>query len=54
VGLPFDALLLGHATNAWAARASANDVSALSTLGGVVWTLDSAADVLPPRMARAY
>jgi hypothetical protein len=39
-----------RATNAWAVGASADDVS---TLGGVVQTVDSAADELPPEMVRA-
>jgi hypothetical protein len=34
--------------------ASANDVSTLSFLAGVVWTMGAAADGLPPRMVRAY
>jgi hypothetical protein len=31
---------------------SADDVSALSTLGGVVWSMDSIANALPSRMVR--
>jgi hypothetical protein len=52
VGLPSSALLLGQATNTWAVGASVNDVSTLSTLGGVVRTMRSAVDALPPGMVR--
>jgi hypothetical protein len=42
-----------RATNVWAMGASTDDVSTLSTLGGVVQTVDSTADELPPEMVRA-
>jgi hypothetical protein len=48
------ALLPNQATNAWAMGASTDDVSALSTLGGVVHSVDSAANALPPGMVRTY
>jgi hypothetical protein len=48
--LSSSALLPSRATNAWAVGTSANDVSALSSLGGVVQTMGSAADALPPEM----
>jgi hypothetical protein len=54
VGLSFGALLPSRATNAWAVRASTDDVSTLFTLGGVVQTVGSAVDALPPRMLRTY
>jgi hypothetical protein len=46
------ALLLGRATNAWIVGTFTDDVSALSSLGGVVQTMSSATDALPPRMVR--
>jgi hypothetical protein len=39
IGLSSGALLPSRATNAWAMGASVDDVSTLSTLGMVVWTL---------------
>jgi hypothetical protein len=42
------ALLPGWATNVWAMGASADDVSTLSSLGGVVRTMGTATDALPP------
>jgi hypothetical protein len=50
VGLSFGTLLPGRATNAYVVGASADDVSALSTMGRVVHTMVSAADALPLRM----
>jgi hypothetical protein len=47
-GASYDALLPDRATNAWAVGISADDVSALSTLGVVVRSMDSAANALPP------
>jgi hypothetical protein len=43
-----DALLPDRATNAWVMGASADDVSTLSTVGRVVWTLSSDPNALPP------
>jgi hypothetical protein len=40
-------LLPGRATNAGAVGASTDDVSTLSSLGRVVWTMGAAADALP-------
>jgi hypothetical protein len=51
-GVSSDVLLLDWATNAWAVEASADDVSALSTLGRVVGSMDSATNALPPKMVR--
>jgi hypothetical protein len=51
-GLPSDTLLPGQTTNAQAMGAFADDVSVLSTLGGVVWTVSSVADALSSRMVR--
>jgi hypothetical protein len=51
--LSFDALLPGQATNAWAMGASADDVDTLSSLGGVVWTMGTTTDALPPGKVRA-
>jgi hypothetical protein len=42
------ALLLDRATNAWAVRISVDDVSTLSSLGGVVRIMGTTADALPP------
>jgi hypothetical protein len=50
--LPSGALLPGRATNAWAVGTSTDDVPALSTFGGVVRTMGSTADALPPGMVR--
>jgi hypothetical protein len=47
-------LLPSHATNAWTMGTSANDVSTLSSLGGVVRTLGATTDALPPRMVRTH
>jgi hypothetical protein len=47
--LSCSALLPGRATNAWAVRASVDDVS---TLGRVVWTMDATANALPLRMVK--
>jgi hypothetical protein len=52
--LSFSALLPGRATNAWVVGASVDDVSTLSSLGGVVWTMDTAVNALLPRMVRTY
>jgi hypothetical protein len=49
VGLSSDALLPSRATNAWAMGTSTDDVS---TLGGVVRSVGSAADALSPRMVQ--
>jgi hypothetical protein len=46
------ALLLGRAINAWIVGIFTDDVSVVSSLGGVVWTMSSATDALPPRMVR--
>jgi hypothetical protein len=53
-GASFGALLLDQATNAWVVRASTDDVSALSTLGGVVQSMDSVANALALGMVRTY
>jgi hypothetical protein len=45
-GASFDALLPDRATNAWVVGTSADDVSSLSILGEVVWSMDSATDAL--------
>jgi hypothetical protein len=47
-------LLPGRATNAWAVGAFTNDVSTLSSLGGVVRIVGSTTDALPSRMARTF
>jgi hypothetical protein len=52
--LSSSALLPGWATNAWVVGTSANDVSTLSSLGGVVWVMGTTADVLSPEMVRTY
>jgi hypothetical protein len=41
-------LLLDQVTIAWAVGPSTDDVSALSTLGRVVRSMDSATNALPP------
>jgi hypothetical protein len=51
-GLPFGALLPGQAANAWAMVSSADDVSTLSTLDGVVQTVGSTADALSHGIVR--
>jgi hypothetical protein len=51
-GVSSDALLPGRATNAKTVGPSVDDVSYLSTLGRVVWTLGSAADALSPEIVR--
>jgi hypothetical protein len=52
--LSSSALLSGQATNAWAMGASTDDVSTLSFLGGVVWTMDTTTDALLPVIVRTY
>jgi hypothetical protein len=52
IGASSGTLLLDRATNAWTMGPSADDVSSLSTFGGVVRYMDSAANALPPRMVR--
>jgi hypothetical protein len=49
MGLSSSTSLPDRATNAWAVWASADD---LSTLGGVVQTVGSAADAFPPGMVK--
>jgi hypothetical protein len=51
-GVSSDTLLHGWATNVGTVGTSANDVSALSTLGRVVWIMCSATDTLSPWMVR--
>jgi hypothetical protein len=51
-GASSDALLLNWAANVWAVGTSVDDVSILSILGGVVWTVGSTIDALPPGMVR--
>jgi hypothetical protein len=51
-GISSDTLLPGWTTNAKTVGASANDVSAFSTLGRVVWTLGFATDALSLGMVR--
>jgi hypothetical protein len=51
-GISFVALLPDRATNVRTVGASTDDVSILSTLGRVVWTLGSTTDALPPGMVR--
>jgi hypothetical protein len=48
------ALLPSRATNTWVVGASADDVSTLSFVGEVVWTMDTTTDALPPMVVRAY
>jgi hypothetical protein len=50
-GLSSDASLPSQATNAWTLGASDDDVS---TLGGVVQTVDSTNDALSPGIVRVY
>jgi hypothetical protein len=47
-GVLSDALLHGWATNVGIVGTSTDDVSALSTLGRVVWIMRSATDTLSP------
>jgi hypothetical protein len=54
MGASFGTLLLDQVTNDWVVGASTDDVSALSTLGRVVQSMDSVANVLPPGMVRTY
>jgi hypothetical protein len=51
-GASFDTLLLDRATNVWAVGPFSDDVSALSTLGGVVRPMDSTTDAHLPGMIR--
>jgi hypothetical protein len=46
------ALLSDRATNAWVVGTSADDVSTLSSLGGVVRSMGATTDALPPEMVR--
>jgi hypothetical protein len=50
--LSYSTLFLGQATNAWAMETSTDDVSTLSSLGGVVRTMGIATNALQPRMIR--
>jgi hypothetical protein len=50
--LSFSTLLPSRATNAWAVGASTDDVSTLSSLGGVVQIVGSVANALASRMVR--
>jgi hypothetical protein len=52
--LSYDTLLPDRATNAWAVGASIDDVSTLSSLGGVVWAMGATTNAPPPRMVRIY
>jgi hypothetical protein len=52
--LSFGALLSGRAINAWAMGTSADDVPALSSLGGVVRFMGVTTDALPPGMVGTY
>jgi hypothetical protein len=52
--LSFGTLLPDWATNTWAVGASVDDVSTLSSLGGVVQTVGSTADALPSGMVRTF
>jgi hypothetical protein len=52
IRLSSDTLLPGQTTIAWAVGASADYVSTLSSLGGVVWTMNTTIDALPPGMVR--
>jgi hypothetical protein len=54
IGESSGAILPDRATNALAMEASTDDVFALSTLGGVVRSMDSAANALPPEMVRTH
>jgi hypothetical protein len=51
-GISFSVLPPGRATNVGTVGAFAYDVSTLSTMDGVVWTLDSVTDALSIRMVR--
>jgi hypothetical protein len=50
--LSSDALLPGRAANAYAMGTSVDDVSTLSSLGGVVWTMGVTIVALSSRMVR--
>jgi hypothetical protein len=50
--LSYDALLPGRDANAWAVGTSTDDVSTLSSLGGVVQTMDATINALPPGVVR--
>jgi hypothetical protein len=50
--LSSDASLSGRATNAWVMGASADDVPTLSSLDGVVRSMGTTTDALPPGMVR--
>jgi hypothetical protein len=52
--LSYGALLPSQATNTWAVGTSVDDISAMSSLGGVVQTMGSTANALPPGMVRTY
>jgi hypothetical protein len=52
IGASSGALLLDRSTNAWTVGPSVDDVSSLSTFGGVVRSMDSTANALPPRIVR--
>jgi hypothetical protein len=54
IGLSSGALLSIRATNAWAVGASVDDVSTMSSMGGVVQTVGPTANALPPRMDMTY
>jgi hypothetical protein len=47
-------LLPSQATNAQTMGASADDVPALSSLCGVVWSMGTTIDALPPGMVGTY
>jgi hypothetical protein len=51
-GVSSGALLPGQAANAGTVGASVDDISSLSTLGRVVWTLGSVVDALSLGMVR--
>jgi hypothetical protein len=51
-GASSNTLFPNRADNAWAVGASTDDVSTLSTLGEMVWTMGSTVDALSPRMIR--
>jgi hypothetical protein len=52
--LSSNALLLGRATNAWGMGAYVDDVTTLSSLGGVVWTVGSTTNALPSGVVRTF
>jgi hypothetical protein len=52
--LSFDTLLHDRATNAWVVGASTDDVSTLSSMGGMVWTMGSTTDALPSGIVRTF